>query len=392
VNDPAAINGLKTSEPDNRFFKVGLGSRLTDDVANAVDNGDIVVRGPCVGVALGDNGITVDSNHFSGFIIGNASISTQFFQFISNSVIKNNVITKTNDGIEILVAFSSTIEDNIIQGGHMIASEGVVSIGGGNNTRNNLISGFRDGVLLFIAETGTVVGNTISDVFHGVRMIANFDAGLPLNGVQVSDNDISDVGIGIMVRREGDVFPNDPTMHFDHTLIRNRIYNIESNTLFRHEGTPTSGIDLVLNDDFGLTPNDLLDGDQGPNNFQNFPVLTSVDGSFDAMSVNGTLNSELGKVYRIDFYVNLSISDAPLTKHGPGRYWLGSVETDPTDSNGNVGFSFSCDPCSVLDGVPPAQGLFVSTTATEMLDDGNGGLKTGSTSEFSLNVKAHKAK
>ena len=72
------------------------------------------------------------------------------------------------------------------------------------------------------------------------------------------------------------------------------------------------GIDL---DNNGPVPNDAGDGDTGPNNLQNYPVITSVTVSGGTATIRGTLNSEPGTEYRIEPFRNQSCDGT----HGEGR-------------------------------------------------------------------------
>ncbi|MBA3241932.1 MAG: hypothetical protein H0T60_11960, partial [Acidobacteria bacterium] len=49
---------------------------------------------------------------------------------------------------------------------------------------------------------------------------------------------------------------------------------------------------------------DTLDPDTGPNNLQNFPVLASATSGGGTTTIQGTLNSEASKAYRIEFFSN----------------------------------------------------------------------------------------
>ena len=73
---------------------------------------------------------------------------------------------------------------------------------------------------------------------------------------------------------------------------------ISSNSIYSNGGL---GIDLGSD---GATPNDTGDGDTGPNNFQNFPVLESVSFSTGSVTINGSLNSEASKSYTIQFFAS----------------------------------------------------------------------------------------
>jgi hypothetical protein len=123
--------------------------------------------------------------------------------------------------------------------------------------------------------------------------------------------------------------------------------SIHSNTLL--------GVDLVPTGqscgDGTVTPNDAGDGDTGPNNLMNFPVITSA--SYDAVNttISGTLDTLDPANATVDVYAS---------GYGEGRVHLGST-TAP-------GGSWTL----VLSGASPY--IYLSATAT----------RTESTSEFSL--------
>src|SRR5262249_24065198 len=73
--------------------------------------------------------------------------------------------------------------------------------------------------------------------------------------------------------------------------------------------------------DDGVTPNDWR-GHDGPNNFQNFPVVTSVTASDTSTIVSGTLKSAPQSVFRIEFFGNAA---GDPSGHGEGQTYLGFV-------------------------------------------------------------------
>jgi hypothetical protein len=121
------------------------------------------------------------------------------------------------------------------------------------------------------------------------------------------------------------------------------------------------GIDLG---DDGVTANDPGDGDAGPNNRQNFPVLTSVTSSGGSTTVQGTLNSQANTTYRLEFFSNPSCD---FSGHGEGKTFLGSHNVT-TNGTGNASFT-----ATLSAGV--SSGEFVTSTATDPIDN---------TSEFSM--------
>jgi len=123
-------------------------------------------------------------------------------------------------------------------------------------------------------------------------------------------------------------------------------------------------IDLRVSN-FGVTPNDPLDADTGPNGLQNFPELTraSIDSS-GGTQIAGILPSEPESRYRIEVFAS-PLCD--VSGHGPGEQFLGSFEVS-TDQSGAATFD------QLVPGAAPA-GWLATATATS--------LDTRATSEFS---------
>ena len=137
---------------------------------------------------------------------------------------------------------------------------------------------------------------------------------------------------------------------------------IRGNSIYANSGL---GIDLTYGyPGDGVTVNDSCDIDTGPNNFQNFPVLTSAVIGGGSLCVSGTLNSEPSKEFIVAFYGNENADDSG---YGEGEEFLGTV-TVTTDASGDAVFS-EFFPVSV------GAGSWIVATATG--DD-------NSTSEFSL--------
>ena len=120
------------------------------------------------------------------------------------------------------------------------------------------------------------------------------------------------------------------------------------------------GIDLS---DDGVTSNDPLDADNGPNEHQNFPQLTSLDLGTTSTVVRGNLISSSNATFRIEFFYS-DVCDP--TGFGEGQNFIGTTSIS-TDESGNVAFTRT-----FAFGIP--SGSFVTTTATDQADN---------TSEFS---------
>ncbi len=123
------------------------------------------------------------------------------------------------------------------------------------------------------------------------------------------------------------------------------------------------GIDIG---DFGVTPNDLDDSDEGPNRLQNFPVLASAASNGAATIIKGSLNSLPEADFRLEFFF---ASTCDPSGNGEGEIFLGAGEVH-TDAEGDVDFAFELP-------VPSRPGGFVTASATDA---------TGNTSELSACV------
>ncbi|MBI3412125.1 MAG: hypothetical protein HY040_27655 [Planctomycetes bacterium] len=236
------------------------------------------------------------------------------------------------------------------------------------NERNVLSGNLRPGVV--IAEPGTdnntVAGNYIGTNAAGTAPLGNGRVGVSIFG-------------GAQGNRVGGAAPAlSNTIAFNGLGGVNVIYlstdttvatgnRIQGNSIHSNGGL---GIDLNRSPDpiapDGVTLNDPGDADTGPNNLQNFPVL-SVAHSGPKTFVAGTLNSSLNTNFTLDFYAN-AITDFGADAIAEGRRYLGSW---PVSTVGNDGtFEVLLDAASTA-------GEVVTATAT---DPG------GNTSEFSAAV------
>jgi hypothetical protein len=238
-------------------------------------------------------------------------------------------------------------------------------VGGTTPAARNVISGNGTGVQIqdfvdptnYSAATGNLVqGNLIGASFSGNGPVGNSSHGVHITA-NASRNTIggTDAGAGnvIAYNREAGVAVETGTGNA-----------ILSNSIFSNGGrlSPALGIDLK-ND--GVTPDDAKDPDPGPNNLQNFPVLTAASSAV-ATTVSGTLNSTPNTTFTLQFFAS---PDADPSGFGEGQRFLGQT-TVTTDANGNTGFSVN-----FLAAVPAGQ--FFTATAT---DPGS------NTSEFSQGV------
>ncbi len=232
-------------------------------------------------------------------------------------------------------------------------------IGGITTGAGNLISGNRNhGILLEIANGDHVQGNIIGlnktggplpNGFVGIE-IKNGSHGNFIGGSMVGE------GNHIAYNRAQGVLVSSPTSDISTTG-----NTIRGNAIFSNQAL---GIDLTGDfhgDGDGITPNDRRDVDSGPNNLQNYPLLSRAATSGSRGGVRGSLNSLPSTSFALDFYAN--------SPNNSGQVYLGQ-KTVTTNANGDAGFTFSL-----------AQSLSnrsIMTTATN--------LATGDTSEFSRAV------
>jgi hypothetical protein len=129
-------------------------------------------------------------------------------------------------------------------------------------------------------------------------------------------------------------------------------------------GNGQLGIDLLApGGGSGVTPNDPLDGDNGANGLQNFPVLASATLEGAVIRVAGSLNSTPQSDFTIELFAS---PDCDPSGFGEGKVFLGATGVS-TNASGNAGFEV------LVPATVPA-GWFVTATATSE--------PTGSTSEL----------
>jgi len=206
----------------------------------------------------------------------------------------------------------------------------------GNSFSNNMASNPIGGVGFqvysqFERPSGLTITNNVmnGNVGPGVVIITDTPGNEPVDASVISENEVSgNSGDGV-------------------TVIDSRRIRISRNWI---SGNGDIGIDLAGGPTNGVTPNDAGDGDDGSNDFLNFPVINGVAGD----SVVGTACGGCS--------VELFVSDDDASGHGEGAAFIGETVAG--------GGSFSIEVCGV------SAGGKVTATATD---------SSGNTSEFSAN-------
>jgi CSLREA domain-containing protein len=216
--------------------------------------------------------------------------------------------------------------------GVRVVDAGAVTIGGATAGASNLISGnggdgvhFGDSGSGLTADMSTVQGNRIGLGSDGGALP---NAG---NGVYIfgGNNAVGGENAG-----EGNEIANNGS---DGVEVASGVSNaIRGNSI-----RANAGLGIELRDaqpDGTVTPNDPLDGDAGPNGFQNFPSVTSATSSGNSTNVSGTLNSAPAAAgFRIDFYSSPSCDQSG---NGEGQTYLGFTIIN-TDDQGSGTFNAS---------------------------------------------------
>jgi parallel beta-helix repeat protein len=271
----------------------------------------------------------------------------------TNNIIQGNYIGTDRAGLNLIGNRQAgvTIESN-----HN-------TVGGSSVAERNIISGNGAGIYIS-GEYNIIRGNFIGTKVNGIDPLEN-DEGLFITGKYnvVGGMTASESNLIAFNRKDGIKIIYTPSDPPNPTIATgNSVYE---NSIFTNGGL---GINLLggTENSYGVTLNDPGDSDSGPNNLQNYPVLTKVEVDIGTF-ITGSLNSTPNTTFRIDFYSS-PVGDP--SGYGEGQTHIGWTELT-TDANGNADFYTS------IGFIPPA-GHVITSTATD---------PDGSTSEFSNWIK-----
>jgi titin len=323
---------------------------------------NVLVHGNYIG--LGEDGATVIPNNGDGVRIASSSGNS----IGGTSTSMRNVISANGAvGVDILDPSST---NNLVRGNYIgtdasgtqdrgNALEGVYVNGGVNNAiggsgvgSRNIISGNLHGVGLndAAAQNNQIAGNFIGTNAFGTGPVANTFDGVRVAG-SASNNVVGgSAGLAnVIAYNGGDGVFLDQTAGTGNRINQNQIFL-----------NGQLGIDIFPN---GVTHNDVGDPDLGPNNVQNFPVLTSANSTLAGTTIQGTLNSLPSTSFTVQVF---SDSSCDPSGNGEGQLFVGTVVVN-TDGSGNGSFN-QLFPTVV------ANAHVVNATATD---------PNGNTSEFS---------
>ncbi len=326
VTDPIMIDG--TTQPD-----------FTDHPLIEID-------GSAAGAGVNGLAIFAGGSTVKGLIVNRFTFAGIFLGLGGGNTIVGNYIGTTADGSE-----SAANRDGV----YLFQSHDNV-IGGTTSEARNVISGnWDDGVNPNTANGTIIQGNYIGTSADGAGKVGNSGDGIKIdahsNNTQVGGEDGANriaynAGRGVYMEANGD---NPSTGS-----------HVSENEIYDNGGL---GIDLG-----GDGVSDIGDGDIGPNNLQDFPVLTTAEITDAAVLIEGTLSNDAGLEYRLEFFTNDACDDSG---YGEGQIFIGAT-TITTDTNGEGVFRVELMSDIVV-------GQYVTATATDA--DNN-------TSEFSACVEA----
>ena len=380
-NSLPALGGLNT------VLKVAIdGSQVGGDGFNLQSGAELSLIEGLVIHGFSENGIklrTMGGNRIYGNFIGTDPSGTLDLGNGGDGVLLSaDAVTR--------VGGSDPSMRNLISGNGLHGIEQRNS--GGDQFQGNLIGTDRtatawlpndgDGVHLYNASFETIGGSEPGT--------GNVIAARNANGVTVFDSDFPQLGLpetsivafepcrnaaqAVFDAREAFFASNSPA---DALLLQFRIGVLVACTLSQGvqdayaQANSIIGNEIWIDDDLssaqrplavdlagdGVTLNDPLDADGGPNNLRNFPTLTSAETTDGTTTIVGTLQSVPDVTFRIEFFVNPLLS---ASGYGPGEQLLGFTEIT-TDGNGDAAFTFEAP--QVL-----STGQFVSATATYLVD------------------------
>jgi hypothetical protein len=319
------------------------GVQLQGNIIGLNAGGTMAIRNDANGIQILGSAGSIDIGGAAAgarnVISGNAGDGVQVDSSGSGTVIHGNIIGPDINGTAAIPLSTQANGVSVLSGS--------VQIGGAAAAEGNLISANEQNGINLIASGNDVENNRIGTAANGTTALANAGDGIYIDG---SDNTIGTPGTGNTIAYNGGT---GISVAFSPADLRNAIRgdNIYLNGRL--------GIDLG---DDGVTMNDPQDVDSGPNEFQNFPVLTAITLSGGTATISGTLNSTPSSTFAIDLFVS-QIWDT--STYGEGQKYLGST-TVTTDAAGNASFT------TTVSGVPAGWNYFAAT-ATDSV---------GNTSEF----------
>ncbi len=339
---PAARNVISANVIDGIYASAGSGHVIAGNLIGTDATGTVALPGTQGGVELALTGTDV---RIGGPTAGERNVISG--NFAGGVRLRDPVTSSTVEGNFIGTDVTGTLP--LGNGTYGISVEGPANTIGEPGVGNVVAASGANGIE--ISANGTsVLGNSIGASDGQAGPLGNAQWGIVVNG----NNSV----IGGLSPGEGNTIKNNGTGIFGGIRIQNGNGNtISGNNIWENAGL---GIDLGS---IGVDANDPLDGDSGPNNLQNFPIITSAVQVPGGTEVQGILHGAPSTAYQLEFFGNPACAARP---HDflQGSYLIGVAPTTTSSVSGIATF----------DVVTPGFGESVTATATD---------PAGNTSEFS---------
>ncbi len=369
--------GITVSSSSNNTIggvQSGEGNLISGNTSNGIvingsgtSSNDNEIVGNLIGTTA--SGLNPLANGGEGILIAGASNT----QVGAPAAIFSNVISgNTGAGIEVTsAAVATTIENNAIG----IGGDGATEVGNGG-----------DGILVDDA-TGTLIGGTDSDdgnviggnLGNGIETLGD-TAGLVVSGNSIGTDSMGEqldlgnrqngIQLASSLNEIGGAGSNTGnTIEFNGSGQEGSgvqlVGSVDENEILSNSIYENAGLGINLGD--GPTPNH-APGTPGPNDYQNYPTLTSAESEGTATTITGSLYSIANTTFLLQFFAS---STSDQSGFGQGQNLIGSYNVQ-TNSDGNATFTVSLPAGAV-------PGSYISATATD---------PSGNTSEFSADVLA----
>src|SRR5688572_30515648 len=331
-NDGVFIRGAGSKVQGNYIGTDITGTLALGNNGNGVTAGE----GALVGGTVPEARNIISANGSFGNVAlginGSGAAATVQGNYIGTDVTGTRSLGNLSNGINI------SSNNNII-GGLVAGARNVIS----GNSAGIVISGFSGG------SVGNVIqGNFIGTNAAGTGPVPNIQQGIVVTGAV--NNTIGGTQSEAANKIAFNGGPGIAITNGSGIVIRN-------NSIFSNNGL---GIDLGTT---GVTANDSIDADVGPNTLQNFPVVTTVMSTSNSTTIQGSLNSLPNTTFNIDFYSNSAVDPSG---NGEGAQFIGTTSVN-TNVNGDATINATFP-------VGLATGRVITATATD---------PNGNTSEFS---------
>ncbi len=344
VGFEVSLNGDPEQLPDQIGGTAGTNTRnvISGNTGGIItQNPRNIIEGNFIGVDA--SGSMPLGNAHIGVFIGGADNTVGGPTAASRNVISANTAGVVINGGDNGAGDNTTVQGNFIgtdAAGTAALGNSSFGINFGNDAQNtkiggltatpgqapgNLISGNGEAGIFLGGGTGSdamgsvIQGNLIGTDISGTAALGNA-AGINLGESNVTTGGTAAGAGNVIAFNDGNGISVQGTRHA-----------IEGNAIFSNG---LLGIDLNTD---GVTLNDPCDADGGPNNFQNFPVITSVTNSGGLTSIKGHLNSVANTRYRIEFFANDSTDPS---RFGEGQIFIGFTHVR-TRANCNASFNVS---------------------------------------------------